>query len=519
MTIFLIIKVKGGENVKNYKKILIPTILLILFFIALSATSAAETNIASGDDLGGAVQNAANGDTINLDAGTYTKNVTNISIDKNLTIKGKNPKTTIIDAQNLGRIFIIEYNGTLTLINITLINANSTGVGGAIYNGNTLLITNCEFINNTARSGGAIFSGTFLSITDSNFTTNTAIQNGGAISTNDVVNITGSNFNSNTAIQNGGAIYQYNGKMNITNSSFTNNSAIRNGGAVILLNATDMTINNTIFKNNIAELGSSIYKDSVNFLGIPTNLTVINSNFTDNKGGATIYLKSINTIITGSNIFNNTQGILISDNSSAIINYNRIFNNTNITGYNLDDWGIGSDLDFNWWGDNNPKVNGTLKNYFIMNVTNATSLNNSNGTVTFDYTFRLNNGEDANNSLLPYFITEVYTNLTSGVITSFDARYNYIFDVTVNTSGNIEYKFITDNEIQILEGTATIPDPEDPVEPVEPVDPVDPEDSINETSNNLTTQVAALMKETGLPINLILIVLLSLIGFGYYRKQ
>jgi predicted outer membrane repeat protein len=465
------------------------------------------------------VQNASSGDTINLDAGTYTNNVTNITINKNLTIQGKNPKTTIIDAQNLGRIFITTSGITLTLINITLINANDTTYGGAIDNNGNLSIRNCEFINNTATiGGGAIYAGGVVTITDSNFTTNTA-RSGGAILGAGVVNITNSNFNSNTATD-GGGIYQSQNNINITNSSFINNTAIRNGGAVILLNVTDMTINNTIFKNNIAELGSSIYKDSVNFLGIPTNLTVINSNFTDNKGGATIYLTSRNinitgnTTITGSNIFNNTQGILISNNSSAIINYNRIFNNTNNTGFDLDDGSIGSDLDFNWWGDNTPQVNGTLNNYFIMNVTNATSLN-SNGTVIFDYTFRLNTGESADNSLLPYFVTNVYTNVTSGVIESFDARFDRLVTITVNTTGAITYTFITDNEIQNLEGFIE-EEPPIPPEPPEPPEPT-PTPENNENNNNPTTNITASMKKTGIPI-LALLGLLSLLGFIRTRK-
>jgi predicted outer membrane repeat protein len=366
-----------------------------------------------------------------------------------------------------------------------------------------------------------------MNIINTIFTNNTATY-GGAIYNFASMNIINSTFNNNSA-SNGGAIFNH-GSMVIDGSSFIDNTASDSGGAIILLNATDTTINNTIFKNNIADLGSAIYKGFIRWGDHYFNLT--NSNFTDNKGGATIDLNndlnSPKTTITGCNIFNNSQGILISDNIDATINYNRIFNNTNNTGYNLDDGGIGNNLDFNWWGDNNPKVNGTLKNYFVMNVTNASSLNNSNGTVTFDYTFRLDTGEDANNSLLPYFITEVYTNLTSGVVTSFDARYDNIFDVTVNTSGNILYTFITDNEIQILEGTVNIPDPiepEDPVEPIEPVDPidpsnpVDPEDDISETSNNQKTQAAVAMKETGLPISLVLIVLLSILGLGYYRRQ
>jgi len=84
------------------KIIIIPTILLVFFLFTLSSTCAAEHNITN-STLGGLntiVVNANNGDIINLDEGIYTNNVTNITINKNLTIQGKNPKTTIIDAKN-----------------------------------------------------------------------------------------------------------------------------------------------------------------------------------------------------------------------------------------------------------------------------------------------------------------------------------------------------------------------------------------------------------------------------------
>jgi parallel beta helix pectate lyase-like protein/polymorphic membrane protein len=525
--------------VKNYKKILIPT-LLILFLISLSCVNAAENNT----DFGDLITNTPHDSTIQLEEGTYSNNATDILIDKNITIIGKSNGKTIINANKTGNIFNIAYNGTLTLINITLTNGIGYN-GGAIINNGELTITNCNFINNLAEdggNGGAIYNDGTLIVTNSIFTNNTAANGGAIYNTGGNMIINNSIFKDNKAFETGGAISSGSGgngwgffssnypmiidyndyDILIINSIFTNNTAY-DGGA-IYNNQGYMLVENSTFTNNTADSSSAIFNSG-------RNMTIIGSNFTNNNGGATITLDSWNNVITGCNIINNTAGILITDYASNIlVNYNRIFNNTD---YDLNYSYIEEEyfdpminVDYNWWGNNTPnKIFGiTPNNYFVMNVTNLTSLD-SNGTVTFNYTFKLNNTDAFNASLLPYFVTNVYTSLTDGVVTSFDARYDRTFDVTVNTSGNILYTFVTDNEIQTLEGTATIPDPVDPndpidpVDPVDPIDPVDPDDDINQTSNNQITASAA-MKETGLPINLLLVVLLSILGFGYYtRKQ
>lgn len=71
----------------------------MLFVITLSSANAAEININSSDNLGQTIANANDEDTINLENGIYTNNVTNITINKNLTIAGKNSESTAIDAK------------------------------------------------------------------------------------------------------------------------------------------------------------------------------------------------------------------------------------------------------------------------------------------------------------------------------------------------------------------------------------------------------------------------------------
>jgi len=565
----------------NLNKMLITTIVILLFLITISSLNAAERNITNttSGGLNKSVVDANNDDTINLANGVYTNNVTNINIDKNLTIQGKDPKNTIIDAQKQGIIFNIQPNGTLTLINLTLTNGNSTTLG-VMYNQGNLNITNCEFTNNNGISYGAIVS-------------------------------------SGT------------GYCLINNCVFINNSG-ENGGAIYFSNANSLVIN-CDFINNTGTIGGAI-------LSYSNNVTIMNCNFTNNYAvdGSAIFQRFANITIIGCNFINNTNVICIKSidgtlNTGNSINYNRFLNNT---GYDINiDNSNDNNADFNWWGSDNPdmeKIIGIiLNNYFIMNVTNLTSLD-SNGTVTFNYTFKLNTNEDANNSLLPYFTIEGYNNLTSGITISFDARFDNIFNISVPICGDILYTFVDDNEIQRLQGRVIIPEPipsnielnnptgkngetvnltvkltdkdgnpiagklivfhiagkrlttvtdangiaivqytideadftegkltftatfegdenylasndtgivtliEEPEPPIPPEPeptPVPPTPSptpeseptptpepSNGISNNPTAK-AAVMKKTGIPINLILIMLLSLIGFGYYRKQ
>ncbi|MGZ7047215.1 MAG: hypothetical protein ACXVHP_02920, partial [Methanobacterium sp.] len=119
------------------------------------------------------------GGIVYLANGIYSGlNNTNITITKNITIIGQSELGTIIDAQFLAKIFTILPGVTVTLQDLTITNANSTG--GAIDNLGNLIIKNVNFINNTGTAGGAINNTGNLTIIRSSFINNTATY-GGAI--------------------------------------------------------------------------------------------------------------------------------------------------------------------------------------------------------------------------------------------------------------------------------------------------------------------------------------------------
>ncbi|RBQ23567.1 hypothetical protein ALNOE001_08470 [Candidatus Methanobinarius endosymbioticus] len=168
-------------------------------------------------------------------------------------------------------------------------------------------------------------------------------------------------------------------------------------------------------------------------------------------------------------------------------------------------------------------INNTLNNYFVMDVKNLTSLN-SNGTVKFEYLFKLNTNDQFDSNLLPYFVTDVYTNIT-GKIMSFDARFDNIFDIILNISGNVLYTFTTDNEIQNLERKTTITKPTDSTDPTDPTNPnetpynsKDSNNGVNKNNQNVSMAKSS-MKKTSLPILVMILVLLTSLGLVYRRNN
>ena len=113
-----------------------------------------------------------------------------IFIRKDVTINGNNH---IIDGNNRTRVFMVEDGYSLTLNNLTIINARAdSGAGVYLKYNASLTINNVNFINNYAhdQQGAAIYAGlcNIVNVYNSSFINNTALDYGGAIggSNNDI---------------------------------------------------------------------------------------------------------------------------------------------------------------------------------------------------------------------------------------------------------------------------------------------------------------------------------------------
>ncbi|HML05720.1 MAG TPA: hypothetical protein VK426_08110, partial [Methanobacterium sp.] len=87
------------------------------------------------------VDNITDGDSIIIAIGQYngTGN-TNITLNKNMTIKGQSQSGTIINGTDTNWIFHINTGLNVTLQDLTLANGNKSPLGSAIWNYGTCII-------------------------------------------------------------------------------------------------------------------------------------------------------------------------------------------------------------------------------------------------------------------------------------------------------------------------------------------------------------------------------------------
>ena len=310
-----------------------------------------------------AIDYTSNETTIYLNEGKYVgENNRNITLDKTVTIIGKSKEKTIIDCESQGRLFTMNSNSSLTLINLTLTNGYLKDNGGLIYNeGRNITIKNCIISNSQGfKNGGAIYSNLgALNIENSIFTNNSAYQYGGVMYVNGETNIKDSTFTQNflTGREAVGACIASGGKINLENCLFTRNYVPYSAAA--LLNLGNATINNCRFEylttnytagaisnHNYAIINNSYfgYNDvqyyAAAILAPPSGQHVItkvyNTIFEQNHAG---YLAAV------SNNFKDTE--LYMENCAIVGNY--IVKNKYYGDIALDD---NATIQYCWWGQN-----------------------------------------------------------------------------------------------------------------------------------------------------------------------
>ncbi|MDI6723994.1 MAG: hypothetical protein QMD61_05055 [Methanobacterium sp.] len=361
---------------------------------------------------------------VNVANGIYTgTNNQNITINRNMTIQGQSSTGTIIDAEGLNRIFIVNSGINFILNDLTIRNGTATNSnGGAIQNnGGTLTVNRCVFTNNKAIRttgntdvfGGAIYSTGTLTVTNSIFTSNTAVSGsnnegyGGAIYNTGSSTITGSNFTNNsvnsasgTRTDDGGAIYVTN-TLNVTNCTFTGNNA-RDGGAIWSSRTLNITGSNFV-TNTAIRNGGAIWSGS-SLSGVTLNVT--GSNFLSN------------TATTNGGAIHNNAG-------NAEIHFNRIIGNSP-SGNQIRRSGGNVNIINNWWGDNagsTGKTSGTVTatTWLVLTITSSQSWIPTSGTSTITADLNhLNNGNLATGGSVPNGIPVTFT-CTLGSVNPFDA--------------------------------------------------------------------------------------------------
>lgn len=138
------------------------------------------------------IMNANNGDSIYLQSGVY--DLSNININKNLTIHGLDYGNTVIDGNN-NLIFTINPGSTLRLIGVQIIRGDCKGLG-VIYNQGNLVICNCSFYEN---KGLVIYNSGLTTVNFSRFFNNDASDRSIFKNTGGTINIFCSDLANNHA--------------------------------------------------------------------------------------------------------------------------------------------------------------------------------------------------------------------------------------------------------------------------------------------------------------------------------
>ncbi|MDO5810197.1 MAG: hypothetical protein Q4Q37_03805 [Methanobrevibacter sp.] len=199
-----------------------------------------------------AIDYTSNDSKIYLNEGKYIgENNRDIQLNKSVILIGKSKESTIIDCESLGRLFTMDSNSKLTLIDLTLKNGNLNANGGLIYNnGGEITIKNCLILNCQGyKDGGAIYNNPgILNIENTHFTNNSAYQYGGVIYTNGQTTIKNSEFTQNflTAREGVGGCIASGGKLSLEGCIFSKNHVAYSAAA--LLNLGNATINNCRFE-------------------------------------------------------------------------------------------------------------------------------------------------------------------------------------------------------------------------------------------------------------------------------
>ena len=197
--------------------------------------------------------------------------------------------------------------GTLSGFDVAVATTNGdagfqVGLGGSVFeaiaapnsitgatNNLHVLVDGVTFADNhaTARGGVGFISGVAdFKIQNSIHTGNKVDADGGVyqIGNQSTGTITGSTFSGNSAEKSGGALRVSNSTVTIDKSVFDGNTAKVAGGAITVDNASTLTVNNSVFTNNVVGKGKTGHGGAV-FVSGTSQVDVTSSEFTGNKAG------------------------------------------------------------------------------------------------------------------------------------------------------------------------------------------------------------------------------------------
>ena len=345
----------------------------------------------------------------------------------------------------------ISNEGKLTISNSNFYSNKVTGNSGTIItNKNKLNINNSKFYQNSASKGVVNNQNdTVLVIDNSEFYNNdmTSFSNSYGIVYTTSANATISNtVFRNNAVKYGGAIYATKssdatiGIVNIINSTFESNSANTGQGGALFVSGGECIIKESMFINNKANPGK----------------------FTGGQGGA-IYTSLNGNVSVTDSVFKNNQAKLgaalyLNGGSNSTISYSVLLDNVAEGDYAISNAESASGVatvNYNWWGTNSPKnlvpSTVTLNNWVIMSADPTTVTDAEIGDVkTISVNFNKYSSFDTINDLSkPLPAIDVEFSAVNGTLAS-----NLVS--TVNGVAAVSYTVNGNDQIAVKSGSQTL---------------------------------------------------------------
>lgn len=210
---------------------------------------------------------------ITLDAGRLV-------ILGNTNIRGAGARRTIIDGNDIDRVFEVSANATFSISDVTITGASASG----IYNHGQLTVTRCLITKNYSGYGAGIFNTPWSSaiIDSSTISNNTAESEGGGIRFDSAGLVINSTISGNRILESCCDDTTYDG------------GTKGEGGGIDARNGSAVTIINSTIVNNHAVIGGGGVNIAKSYQGDPDDLV---ETYSDGTQGHPLEL--INTIIAG----------------------------------------------------------------------------------------------------------------------------------------------------------------------------------------------------------------------------
>ncbi|MBN2006662.1 MAG: tandem-95 repeat protein [Anaerolineae bacterium] len=274
-------------------------------------------------------------------------------INKTLTLRGgytqnnwstANPlETTVLDAQDQGRVVFVVPGIVATLENLHLVHGNASesgstlSEGGGLYmNSSALTMNTVQVYGNIADQGAGIYvyTGTFT-LNNGHVFTNVASTGGGGLYLLDSdVLLRNTSLAQNSLISTlgrGAGVYALRGTLVVTdNSQIVLNTGYEYGGGAYL-ESCDVTLQDTAVLSNTADRGAGMY---INLCQVSIDESRFGGNVVSNHGGG-LYLNNSPALIASSRFAANTSkgrgGAMTIASASAVLRDNVIDSNVSLS--------------------------------------------------------------------------------------------------------------------------------------------------------------------------------------------